>query len=254
MAWKRRKIGDQVVAVDRLWRPRAGFGRGGSSLCPAGALQFGASELGFGDAVKALRGGGLRAASGGFRSMARHRQSRIREARHADAAINRRVRSGRRFEQPVFAAVIRPHRSLDPSGFRTVMTLCCLATVQSPASPSSPSASGRSPAFSVSTSSRSTSPSGSISATDDSFEQLVLTPLELLVRRVSHRGETTRMAVQSALDPARAARTTTSSGCSGSKWPPAAKAWSLPATCRPPEREMLAEKFGRALSDVKRGY
>jgi uncharacterized membrane protein len=34
-------------------------------------------------------------------------------------------------ERPVFAAVITPHRSLGPQGFRLVMTLICLATVVS---------------------------------------------------------------------------------------------------------------------------
>jgi uncharacterized membrane protein len=34
-------------------------------------------------------------------------------------------------DQPVFAAVIRPHRSLGDKGFRLVMTLVCLASVVS---------------------------------------------------------------------------------------------------------------------------
>jgi uncharacterized membrane protein len=34
-------------------------------------------------------------------------------------------------EQPVFCAVITPHRSLGPGGYRLVMTLICLATVVS---------------------------------------------------------------------------------------------------------------------------
>src|SRR5215211_2462263 len=33
-----------------------------------------------------------------------------------------------RFDEPVFAAVIRPHRSLGPEAFRILMILCCLAT------------------------------------------------------------------------------------------------------------------------------
>ena len=37
--------------------------------------------------------------------------------------------SGGPFEAPVFAAVIRPHRSLGANGLRIVMTLFCLATI-----------------------------------------------------------------------------------------------------------------------------
>lgn len=39
------------------------------------------------------------------------------------------VAAGEITDGPVFAAVIRPHRSLGASGFRTVMTLCCLAAI-----------------------------------------------------------------------------------------------------------------------------
>ena len=34
-----------------------------------------------------------------------------------------------RFEEPVFSAVIRPHRSLSPQGFRIVMMLLCVISV-----------------------------------------------------------------------------------------------------------------------------
>ena len=34
-----------------------------------------------------------------------------------------------RFEQPVFSAVIRPHRSLSLRGFRILMVLVCLISV-----------------------------------------------------------------------------------------------------------------------------
>src|SRR5688500_19591222 len=34
-----------------------------------------------------------------------------------------------RFDEPVFSAVIRPHRSLSPQGFRIVMVLVCLTSL-----------------------------------------------------------------------------------------------------------------------------
>jgi uncharacterized membrane protein len=39
------------------------------------------------------------------------------------------VSSGPDHARPVFSAVITPHRSLGPNGFRLVMTLVCLATI-----------------------------------------------------------------------------------------------------------------------------
>ena len=92
------------------------------------------------------------------------------------------------FGRPVFAAVIQPHRSLDARGFRILMALCCLAT----AAASIPFlVLGFWPvagffgldlvvlyvAFQVSF------------RTARAFEEVVLTPIELLFRRVGHRGD-----------------------------------------------------------------
>src|ERR687894_1773051 len=98
------------------------------------------------------------------------------------------VAAGEITDGPVFAAVIRPHRSLGASGFCTVMTLCCLAAIVA----STP--------FVV----LGFWPVGGFFGLDllalyiafrvnyrraESFEEVVLTPLELLFRRVTHRGE-----------------------------------------------------------------
>ncbi|HEY8563928.1 MAG TPA: DUF2244 domain-containing protein [Beijerinckiaceae bacterium] len=92
-----------------------------------------------------------------------------------------------RFERPVFSAVIRPHRSLGQEAFRTVMTLCCLATIVA------------SVPFVV----LGFWPVAGFFGLDllalyiafrvsyrraDAFEELVLTPIELLMRQVTHRG------------------------------------------------------------------
>jgi uncharacterized membrane protein len=84
--------------------------------------------------------------------------------------------------------VIRPHRSLGPEAFRIVMTLCCVAMVAA------------SLPFVV----LGFWPVAGFFGLDllalyiafrvnfregRSFEELVLTPIQLLVRRVSHRGE-----------------------------------------------------------------
>jgi uncharacterized membrane protein len=91
-------------------------------------------------------------------------------------------------ENPVFAATITPHRSLGREGYRVVMTLCCLATVFA------------SIPFVV----LGFWPVAGFFGLDllalfiafrvnfrdgRSVEEVILTPWELAVRRVSHRGE-----------------------------------------------------------------
>src|ERR671916_1937374 len=94
-----------------------------------------------------------------------------------------------RFEEPVFSAVIRPHRSLSPQGFRIVMALLCVISVVA----SLPFVImgfwpvagffgldflGLYIAFQISY------------RQGRSFELLELTPVRLMLRKVSHRGET----------------------------------------------------------------
>jgi uncharacterized membrane protein len=160
--------------------------------------------------------------------------------------------SADRFEQPVFAAVIRPHRSLDQSGFRIVMTLCCLATVIS----SIPFvALGFWPVvgffgldfFALYIAFRVNFRQG------DAFEELVLTPIQLLIRRVPRRGQPrewrfnplwTRLAREEDDEFGLQKLEVTSRG----------QTVVIARDLSPPEREDFAEKFGRALSEVKRGY
>ncbi|MBX3538100.1 MAG: DUF2244 domain-containing protein [Chelatococcus sp.] len=90
-------------------------------------------------------------------------------------------------ERPVFAAVIKPHRSLGRRGFRLLITLLCIASIVS----SLPFViMGAWPvagffgldllalyiAFRVSF------------ARASAFEEVILSPIELLLRKVSHRG------------------------------------------------------------------
>jgi uncharacterized membrane protein len=92
-------------------------------------------------------------------------------------------------ERPVFAVIITPHRSLGRESFRLVMTLVCIASIVS----SLPFViMGAWPvagffgldllalyiAFHVNF------------ARARSFEEVILTPIELLLRKVSHRGQT----------------------------------------------------------------
>jgi uncharacterized membrane protein len=155
-------------------------------------------------------------------------------------------------ERPVFAAIIRPHRSLGPDGFRVVMTLCCLATI------------GASVPFVV----LGFWPVGGFFALDlialyvafrvnyrraKSFEEVVLTPLELLFRRVTHRGERrewrfnplwTRLDRENDDDFGLQRLALVSRG----------ERLVIAGDLSPPERESLAEALGQALAAVKRGF
>jgi uncharacterized membrane protein len=155
-------------------------------------------------------------------------------------------------EQPVFAAVIRPHRSLGRDGFRVVMTLCCLATV------------GASLPFMV----LGFWPVGGFFSLDlialyvafrvnyrrgQSFEEVVLTPLELLFRRVTHKGEKrewrfnplwTKLDRESDEDFGLQKLALVSRG----------ERLVIAGDLSPPERESLADALGKALADVKRGF
>jgi uncharacterized membrane protein len=155
-------------------------------------------------------------------------------------------------ERPVFAAVIRPYRSLSRDGFRLVMTLCCLATV------------GASIPFVV----LGLWPVSGFFGLDlialyvafrvnyrrgQSFEEVVLTPLELLFRRVTHRGEErewrfnplwTKLDRESDEDFGVQKLALVSRG----------ERLVIAGDLSPPERESLAEALGKALADVKRGF
>ena len=155
-------------------------------------------------------------------------------------------------ERPVFAAVIRPHRSLGRDGFRIVMTLCCLATIAASAP------------FLV----LGLWPVGGFFGLDllalyiafrandrraDSFEEVVLTPIELLLRRVTHRGERrewrlnplwTRLDRESDDEFGLQRLALISRG----------ERLVIAGDLSPPERESFAEALGKALAEVKRGF
>jgi uncharacterized membrane protein len=157
-----------------------------------------------------------------------------------------------RFEEPVFSAVIRPHRSLSPQGFKLLMGLLCLASVVA----SLPFVIlgfwpvagffgldflGLYIAFRINY------------RQGQSFELLELTPIRLLLQKVTHRGEVrewrfnplwTRVDRQEDDEFGLRELTLTSRG----------EHVVFAHDLSPPERESLAEALGRALADVKRGY
>ncbi len=157
-----------------------------------------------------------------------------------------------RFEQPVFSAVIRPHRSLSLRGFRILMVLVCLVSVVA----SLPflimgfwpvagffglDFLGLYIAFRMSY------------RQGDAFELLELTPIRLLFRKVSPRGDVqdwqfnplwTRLDREVDDEYGMQELSLTSRN----------EHVVIARDLSPPERETLAEALGRALADVKRGY
>ncbi|WP_114946004.1 DUF2244 domain-containing protein [Microvirga calopogonii] len=157
-----------------------------------------------------------------------------------------------RFERPVFSAVIRPHRSLSPQGFRTLMVLVCLTSIVA----SLPFVImgfwpvagffgldflGLYIAFRVSY------------RQGQAFELLELTPIRLLFRKVSPRGDVkdwqfnplwTR--IDREIDD--------EYGLQHLSLRFRNEHVEIARDLSPPERETLADALGRALADVKRGH
>jgi uncharacterized membrane protein len=157
-----------------------------------------------------------------------------------------------RFEQPVFSAVIRPHRSLSPQGFKIVMGLVCLVSVVA----SLPfmlmgfwpvagffglDFLGLYIAFRISY------------RQAEAFELLELTPIRLLFRKVNPRGEVqdwqfnplwTRLDREVDDEYGMQSLSLTSRN----------EHVVIARDLSPPERETLAEALSRALADVKRGH
>jgi len=171
---------------------------------------------------------------------------------HGETPSQALSRPGDRFGQPVFAALIRPHRSLGPGGVRLVLGLCCLAGALA----SLPfvilgfwpvagffglDILALAIAFRINV------------RQGEACEELVLTPIQLLVRRVSHRGTEsewrfnplwTRLEREEDEEFGLLRLSVTSRG----------ETLVIARDLSPPERETFAEAFGRALAQVKRGF
>jgi uncharacterized membrane protein len=163
------------------------------------------------------------------------------------------VAAGEITDGPVFAAVIRPHRSLGASGFCTVMTLCCLAAIVA----STP--------FVV----LGFWPVAGFFGLDllalfiafrvnfregRSFEEVVLTPIELLIRRVSHRGVAREWRLNPLWTKLSREQEDDEFGLLRLALHSRGERIVIAGALSPGERETFAEAFGRALADVKRGF
>lgn len=157
-----------------------------------------------------------------------------------------------RFEKPVFSAVIRPHRSLSAHGFKIMMILVCLTSIVA----SLPfvvmgfwpvagffglDILGLYIAFHVSY------------RQGQAFELLELTPIRLLLRKVSERGESREWQFNplwTRLDR----EVDDEFGLQKLELTSRNEHVVIARDLSPEERAVLADAFSRALSDVKRGY
>ena len=152
---------------------------------------------------------------------------------------------------PLFAAVIRPHRSLDARGFRILMVLSCLATTAATAPflvlgfwPVAGFLAlallGLYVAFRINF------------RAARSFEEVVLSPIELLFRQTSHRGERREWRFNplwTRIDRQQDEEFGLQRLCLVSGREEVVVAGAL----SPAERESFAEALGRALAQAKRG-
>lgn len=155
-------------------------------------------------------------------------------------------------EEPVFAATIRPHRSLGRDGFRVMMIVCglvalaaCIRVITLGFWPVSGfivvDLVGLYLAFRVSY------------RRAKSFEEVVLTRIELMIRRVTHKGQ----ASEWRLNPlwTRLHRETDEEyGLQRIAVESRGQRIVIARDLSPVEREDFAEALGSALSSVKRGY
>ena len=155
-------------------------------------------------------------------------------------------------DQPIFAATIRPHRSLGRDGFRIMMALSALAAAL----------------VSLRFIALGFWPVSGFLALDliglyvafrinyrrgRSFEEVVLTPIQLMFRRVTHRG----IAREWKLNPlwTKLHRETHEEfGLQRLALVSGRERIVIAGELSPGEREHFADEFGQALARVKRGY
>lgn len=154
-------------------------------------------------------------------------------------------------QRPVFDATITPHRSLGQNGFRIVMTLVCLASIIS------------SIPFVV----LGAWPVAGFFGIDivalfvafhvnfrhaRSFERIVVTPLEVFLRKVSHHGRETIWRfnpIWTRLER----QTDEDYGLLGLKLVSRGQSVAVASALSPGEREGFAEELGKALANARRG-
>lgn len=155
-------------------------------------------------------------------------------------------------DEPVFSATIRPHRSLGPDAFRVLMIVLTVIVVFASIRvielgfwPVSGFLGldlvGLFVAFQVSY------------RRGRSFEEVVLTPIELSLRKVTHRGDASEWHLNPLWTKLHR-ETDEDYGLQRLAVLSRGERIDIARELSPPEREQFADAFGGALARVKRGY
>ncbi len=155
-------------------------------------------------------------------------------------------------DRPVFQATIRPHQSLSPDGFRIVMAFCCavslvtsIACVQAGYWPVAGF-------FGLDMLALYAALKASFRR-GRSFEEVMISPIEVLLARVSHRGERREWR----FNPLWTKLTKVEDEEYGMQTLTLVSRREFVVVARdasPPEREAVAAGLTRALAQVKKGY
>ncbi|GEP11900.1 DUF2244 domain-containing protein [Methylobacterium gnaphalii] len=155
-------------------------------------------------------------------------------------------------DRPIYAAVIRPHQSLSQDGFRLVMAACCVVSLVT----------------SIACLTKGFWPVAGFFGLDmlalyvalkvsfrraHSFEEVAISPIEVLLRRVSHRGERHEWR----FNPLWTRLTRVEDEEYGLRSLTFVSRHEHVAVARdasPSEREAVAQGLSRALAQAKKGY
>lgn len=154
-------------------------------------------------------------------------------------------------ERPVFDATITPHRSLGRNGFRIVMTLVCLASIVSSIPFVVLGAWPVAGFFGLDILALFIAFKVNFNAAR-AFERIVVTPLEVLLRKVSHHGTEAIWRSNPAWTKLERERDE-DYGLMGLSLVSRGRSVSVAAALSPQEREGFADALGAALASARRG-
>ncbi|MGO4740923.1 DUF2244 domain-containing protein [Bosea sp. 2KB_26] len=154
-------------------------------------------------------------------------------------------------ERPVFDATITPHRSLGRNGFRIVMTLVCLASIVSSIPFVVLGAWPVAGFFGLDILALFIAFKVNFNAAR-AFERIVVTPLEVLLRKVSHHGKEAIWRSNPAWTKLEREQDE-DYGLMGLSLVSRGRSVSVAAALSPQEREGFADALGAALASARRG-
>jgi uncharacterized membrane protein len=155
-------------------------------------------------------------------------------------------------DRPVFQATIRPHQSLSPDGFRNVMIGCCVVSLVTSVACVRAGFWPVAGFFGLDMIALYVALKASFRR-GRSFEEVVITPIEVMLARVTHRGERREWR----FNPLWTKLTRVEDDEYGMQTLTLESRREFVVVARdasPPERAVIADGLTRALAQVKKGY